>query len=72
MGILKDSTDRLLKKNRRRTGLQYCGKFRSLFRGWCGCSYVGLFRSSKEVFICEECLSKNLSRLTKECTLRGN
>ena len=71
MGIYKDSTNELLNKNHKRTGMKYCAKFKSIFKGWCGCSQVGIFRKSKEMFICEERLSKNLSKIIKDAK-RGN
>lgn len=57
---------KLLERNRKRDGLEYCGKFRNFFYGWCGVSRVCLFRKDREVFICQVCLIKNLRNIKKE------
>ena len=66
MGKIRDAADRLVKENKERTNLEYCGKFRSLWKGWCGASKVRIFGDDEEVFMCERCIERNLIRLNKE------
>lgn len=41
-----------------------CGKFKSLWRGWCGRSYINVFGVKERRYMCEDCTVKLLLKLT--------
>ena len=51
-----------MKERIKREGLEYCGKFKNLFHGWCGMTKDKLFKDDGEVFMCRSCIKNNLKK----------